>query len=310
LQIFAESRNENMKIVLTGSIGHIGKPLAVELVEKGHRVTVITSNPEKQKDIESLGAVAAIGSIEDLRFLTAAFTGADMVYCMVPPVNYMNTGTDLMAHCRLIGENYAQAIAQTGVKRVIHLSSVGAHLDKNSGLILCHRAVEGILNTLADVAITFVRPVGIYYNLYSFLPMIKNAGVISANYGGDDMLIWVSPVDIASAVAEEIETPMAGRKVRYAASDLLTGNETASILGEAIGKPDLKWILIPGEQMQRGLETAGLPSRIAAGLVEMFASQHEGSLTEDYYRHQPAVMGKVKLKDFAMEFAVAFNKNN
>jgi nucleoside-diphosphate-sugar epimerase len=43
-----------MKIILTGSLGHIGKPLAQELVQKGHAVTVISSNPEKQKDIEAL----------------------------------------------------------------------------------------------------------------------------------------------------------------------------------------------------------------------------------------------------------------
>lgn len=38
-----------MKIVLTGSLGNISKPLAIGLVEKGHQVTVITSKKEKQK---------------------------------------------------------------------------------------------------------------------------------------------------------------------------------------------------------------------------------------------------------------------
>jgi len=43
-------------------------------------------------------------------------------------------------------------------------------------------------------------------------------------------------------------------------------------------------------------------------LVEMFASQHNGMLMEDYYRNRPTVMGKVKLKDFAKEFAAAYNQ--
>ena len=38
-----------MKIVVTGSLGHIGKPLTEELVQKGHSVTVISSKAEKQK---------------------------------------------------------------------------------------------------------------------------------------------------------------------------------------------------------------------------------------------------------------------
>ena len=74
-----------MKIIVTGSLGHISKPLTQELVQKGHSVTVISSSPQKQKEIEALHAKAAIGTAEDIDFLTTTFTGADAVYCMVPP---------------------------------------------------------------------------------------------------------------------------------------------------------------------------------------------------------------------------------
>jgi uncharacterized protein YbjT (DUF2867 family) len=281
-----------MKIIVTGSLGHISKPLTIALVHKGHAVTVISSNPEKQEDIEALGAAAAIGSLEDVNFLTGTFTGADAVYTMVPPANYFDKNLDVTVYCHRIGNNYAGALQASGVKRVVHLSSVGAHLVKDSGIILAHHDVEAILNKLTDAAITHMRPVGFYYNLYSFVSMIKKDGVIAANYGAEDELIWVSPKDIAAAIAEELETPPGSRKVRYVASDELTGNETASILGEAIGKSDLKWIIIANEQMQSGLEAAGMQPVIAAGLVEMYASQHNGVLTEDYYRNKPAVMGK------------------
>ena len=295
-----------MKIIITGSLGHISQPLAKELVQKDHAVTVISSKAEKRKDIEALGAAAAIGSLEDAGFLTATFTGADAVYCMVPPKNYFDHSLDLMAYYRDIVSNYVQAIRASGVKRVVYLSSVGAHLSEGSGLIMGHHFGEAIMNQLLDVAITFMRPVGFYYNLYSFVPMIKEKGFIAANYGAEENLVWVSPIDIAAAVAEELETPFTGRNVRYVVSEELTGNETASILGAAIGKPDLKWILISDEEMQSGLETAGMNPRIAAGLAEMFGSQHRGVLTEDYYRNRPAVFGKVKLTDFAKEFAAAF----
>jgi len=296
-----------MKIIVTGSLGHISKPLTEELVQKGHLVTVISSNPEKHTEIEALGAKAAIGSIEDVDFLTATFTGADAVYTMIPPANYMDPNFDLMAHCSQLANNYAQAISNSGVKRVVHLSSIGAHLSEGSGLILFHHNVELILDKLSNVAITFMRPVGFYYNLFGFIPLIKGKGIIEANYGSDDNLVWVSPIDIAEAVARELDTPLTGRKVQYVASDELTGNETASILGEAIGKPGLKWVLISDEERLSILKGVGLNPSIAEGLVEMFASQHSGLLMEDYYRNKP-VLGKVKAVDFAKEFAAAYNK--
>ena len=71
-----------MNIVLTGSLGNIGKPLTQKLVKKGHSVTVISSKTERQKDIAALGAKAAIGTMEDVDFLSKAFQGADVVYVM------------------------------------------------------------------------------------------------------------------------------------------------------------------------------------------------------------------------------------
>jgi len=297
-----------MKIILTGSLGHIGKPLTQQLVQKGHAVTVISSNPEKQKDIEALGATAAIGSVEDADFLATIFIGAEAVYTMIPPANFFDPNLNLIAHSSKIGNSYAQAIDQSGIKRVVHLSSIGAHLDQNSGLILAHRAVEDIFNKLTDVAITFMRPTAFYYNLFSFIGGIKNTGVIASNYGAGDKVVWVSPIDIAAAVAEELETPLIGKKVRYVASEELTGNEVAGILGAAIAKPDLKWIVITDEQLQDGFEGFGMPKQIAAGLVEMNARMHDGELFADYYLNRPEVMGKVKLIDFAKEFAAAYHQ--
>ncbi len=305
-----------MKIIVTGSLGHIGRPLTKELVQKGHAVTVISSKPEKQKDIEELGATAAIGSIEDVGFLTAAFTGADAVYTMVPPpTHFSGTNPDVMAHCRLIGNNFAQAISDSGVKRAVHLSSIGAHLEKGSGLILLHHAMEEILNRLSGVDITFMRPTAFYYNLLSFIPVIKNTGMITSNYGGTDHVAWVSPIDIAAAIADEIVTPLVqkgsirtGRKVRYVASEELSCNEVAGILGAAIGKPDLKWTVISNEQMQSRLESVGVPAQIAAGLVEMQDCMHNGPFFDDYYQNRPQIMGKVKLADYAKEFAAVLNQ--
>jgi len=295
-----------MKVIVTGSLGNISQPLTKELVQKGHEVTVISSKPEKKKDIEALGAAAAIGLMEDVDFLTTTFTGAEVVYCMTPPTLF--TEPDRVAYYKKIGNNYAQAIQRAGIKRAIHLSSYGADLDKGTGLILGAHHGEVILNELRETVVTHIRPAYFYYNLFSFVDMIKGQGFIAANYGGEDKIVMVSPIDIAAVIAEEITTPSIRNKVRYVASDELTGNEIAGILGAAIGKPDLKWMVITDQQMQSGLEASGIPATLAADFVEMFASLHSGALSKDYYLNKPAVMGKVKLTDFVKEFAGAFKQ--
>jgi uncharacterized protein YbjT (DUF2867 family) len=294
-----------MKTVVTGSLGNISKPLATALVQKGHTVTVISSNHDREKDIEALGAKAILGSVEDGDFLTSVFTGADAVYTMVPP-DFTAPGGPI-AHYRIVGNAYERAIRHSGVKRVVHLSSWGAHLKKGTGVIVGSHYVEEALNELPDVAITYLRPCSFYNNLYHYIDMIKEAGFIGTNYGGDDKLVLVSPLDIAAAAVEEIEANTPGKKIRYVASDEHTCNEIAAVLGTAIGKPDLKWIIFTDTQTQAAMEQQGVPALIAEALVELNASIRSGAIREDYDLHQP-VMGKVKLDDFAKEFAVAYHQ--
>ncbi len=300
-----------MKIVVTGSIGHISKPLTSALIAKGLDVTVISSSGERQKDIEALGAKAAIGTMEDVDFLAAAFKGADIVYVMETlgkgPQAFFDHSVDVIGTITQIGRNYKQAIERSGVRKVIHLSSIGA--DKGPGLLRFHYNVENILRELPeDVAIKFMRPVGFYYVLYQFIPMIKQQGAIFTNAGGDRKEPWVSTDDIAAVIAEEVETPFAGRTIRYIASDEVSPNELAALLGSAIGKPDLKWVEISDEQMLSRLLSAGMNPETAKGYVEMNVGRRDGSLYEDYFRHRP-VLGKTKLAEFAKSFAAAFGQN-
>jgi hypothetical protein len=81
----------------------------------------------------------------------------------------------------------------------------------------------------------------------------------------------------------------------------------ASILGAAIGKPDLKWTLITNKQLQSGMEAAGVGPKLVAGIVEMQASMHNGEFYKDYYLNRPT-LGKVKMTDYAKEFAAAFKQ--
>ncbi len=299
-----------MKIVVTGSLGHISKPLTQDLVQKGHTVTVISSKADRQKEIEALGAKAAIGTIEDADFLTATFTGADIVYLMetLAPNSFFNHDIDFVAALSEIGHIYKQAVEASGVKRIVHLSSIGAHMATGNGILAFHYNIENTLKQLPeDVSIKYVRPVGFYYNMYAFIPTIKSQGLIISNYGGDDKEPWVSHLDIAAVIAEEMEKPFDGREVRYIASDEVSPNEIAQILGEAIGRPDLKWLTVSDEQFCKGLETAGMSPASAMGYTEMNASRRGDVLYEDYNRNKPT-QGRIKLTDFAKEFAAVYHQ--
>lgn len=110
-----------MKIVLTGSIGNIGKPLTQTLIQNGHTVTVISSNAERKPAIEALGAQAAIGIMQDASFLTRTFQGADIVYLMetmdAAGGDLSDKEVDFMDVIDQIGHNYKQAVSHSGVKK-------------------------------------------------------------------------------------------------------------------------------------------------------------------------------------------------
>ena len=301
-----------MKIILTGSLGNIGRPLTTELVQQGHDVTVISSSDKRVPAIESIGAKAVVGSMFDVDFLTEAFRGADIVYLMETMEaagDIFDKEVDFIARISQIGLNYKEAVAQSGVKQVIHLSSIGAHTDKGTGILLFHHNVEQSLRSLsADINIKFIRPVGFYINMFSFVNTIKSKGVIISNYGGDKKEPWVSPLDIAAAIAEEVGQPFVGRTVRYVASDEVSPNEIAAALGNVIGKPDLQWQVITDQQLLDNWLRIGFNKQVAEGFVEMQASQGTGEIYADYELHKP-VLGKVKLADFAKEFAQVYQQS-
>jgi len=293
-----------MKIIVTGSTGNISKPLTQTLIAAGHNVTVISSNADKVTEIESLGAKAAIGSLADADFLTQTFTGADALYAMVPP---SFSAESLRAYQNEIGKSYAEAIKRSGIKKVVALSSIGAHLDSGVGPIKGIHDVEGILSGLDGVAVKFIRAPFFYINFFSNIPLIKHQGIIGSNYPADARLIMVHPKDIAAAVAEELQQDFTGKSVRYIVSDESTPGNAAAVLGEAIGNPNLPWIEFTDEQLAGGLQQAGVPPEMTRNFVEMGTAVRRAKIWEDYDKHRPAAKGKVSLHDFAKEFAAVYN---
>jgi len=307
-----------MKIIVTGSLGNISRPLTEILVAQGHEVTVVSSNPQKQEAIEALGAMPAIGSISDEHFLSRTFQGADAVYAMIP---LSFSEPDLGDYLRRMAHNYVQALKQTGTKRVVVLSGWAADLVRAEN-------TEHLFDEL-NTSLTIMRPAAFYTNFYQSMDLIRGkglmgklltlrysglgallsgkTGLLMGNYGGEDRIVFVSPKDIAGAVAEELLLRPEKKAIRYVGSEEMTCNEAAKIIGTAVGKPWLKWVLLSDKAMLRGLKMAKVPEKLAETLVAMQAATHSGKTLENFHRNQPK-MGKVKLADFAREFAAAYHK--
>lgn len=296
------------KYVITGSLGNISLPLTKALLNAGHIVTVITSKHGNAKAIESLGAKAAMGSVEDVNFLTKTFAGAKAVYTMVPP-NF--DAPEWNKWIASIGKNYADAIKANGIKYVVNLSSVGAHRENGTGPVSGLHFVEEALKALADVNIKHLRPAYFYQNLLSNIELIKNAGIIGSNFNvADNKFGIVDPADIATVAAEALlQLNFTGHTIQYVASDDVSTAAIANEIGKAIGKPDLTWVSFSNKQAYDGMKQAGLPEEITKNYVEMGDAINKGIMYEDYWKNHPTTLGKIKLEDFAKVFASAFNTN-
>jgi uncharacterized protein YbjT (DUF2867 family) len=294
-----------MHYVITGSLGHTGKPLAIQLVKDGHSVTVITSKVERIKEIEMLGARAALGNVEDARFLSETFKGADAVYTMVPP--YF-AGNDWKGYIGGIGRNYVIAIKASGVQHVVNLSSIGAHMREGCGPVSGLYRVEQALNDLHGVNVRHLRAGYFYTNFLNSINSIKHQGIMSGNFGENAMMVLVHPEDIAEEAARELEEPsFLGKGFRYIVSDEKTTDEIASILGTAIGKPDLKWVDRSDEELTEEMIRSWMPEEIVRNYVEMGAALRNGDMISDYEEHRPVFAGWRSIDKFVPDFVAAYN---
>jgi uncharacterized protein YbjT (DUF2867 family) len=294
-----------MNYVITGSLGNISKPIVEQLVKHGHKVSVITSKEENRQSIEALGATALVGSVEDTEFVLKSFAGADAVYLMIPP----NWVTDnFYAYQQKVADNYVAAVKQNGVKNVVELSSIGAHMRRGAGPIDGIAYLEEKLEAVGGLNLLFLRPSYFFNNLYSQADLVKKAGIFGANHGGQEKLVLTDTDEIAAIATDALlNLNFTGRSIKYIANDERTGDEIAAVLGEAIGKPGTPWVVFTDEQSRQGMLDAGLSPTMAEAYTQMGKSINDGRIQEDYWKNKPA-FGKMKLEDFAKRFAKLYEQ--
>jgi uncharacterized protein YbjT (DUF2867 family) len=291
--------------VITGSIGHISKPIVKELVRAGKNVRVVTNSLSRKQEIEGIGATALVGNVSDPTFLRTAFKDADVVYTMIPPIWQT---TNWIKSMKDVADNYAQALKDSDLKYVINLSSIGADVGNGTGPVDGLSYFEKLLNATPGLNIKHLRPAYFYSNFLAQIGMIKQAGIMGGNFGEGEKLFLTHTNDIATAALEELlNLKFSGNSVRYIISDERSGKEIAQAIGNAIGI-DLPWVVFTDDQQKQGLLQAGLSETHAENYTTLGRALREGYMQTHARANKPQ-FGNTKLEDFAKEFAVAFNSS-
>lgn len=291
--------------VITGATGHTGSKISEALIAAGKAVTVVGRHAEKLQTFVDKGAKAAVGDLEDADFLTQAFAGATVVYALIPPKWDV---TDWRAYQDRVSKAFTKALQANNVKYAVILSSNGAQLPEGAGPVTGLHYFEKDLQTVPGLNILSLRAGYFMQNLFANIGMIKGLGFLGSSLLNTVKTPIVHTDDIAEiAIQRLLALDFTGFETTFVpgAADL-TMDEVAKILGEAIGKPDLKYVTFSPEEGKNGMLQAGLPLTIAEGYTELFDALNRGTYLNDYQR-TPENTTPTTLAQFAKnEFAPAY----
>ncbi|MFI7623239.1 NAD(P)H-binding protein [Micromonospora echinofusca] len=261
-----------------GATGNTGRKVTELLLEAGEEVRALGRSPEKLAELAALGAATAVGDVRDADHLASAFAGADAVYTLTA---FDPTLPDYHADQDLRGEAIVSAIRKSGVRHVVALSSIGAELAGGNGFIASLHRQEQRLRTLDGVDVLLLRPGAFFEGFHSALETIRQEGVVADSVAPDAKVPMIATADVAVAAAGALrERNWSGVVVRELIGPRdLTYPEVATAIGAAIGRPDLRYVQLPDEEMAAILtETAGFSPDFAALLVEFNQALSAGRL--------------------------------
>ena len=290
-------------ITVMGASGNTGRLVAEGLLARGEKVRVMGRDAGRLAPLVARGAEAAVGDAADAGFLARAFAGAETAYTLIPPDL---RAPDFRAHQDRVGEATAQALRQTGVKRVVFLSSVGADLPSGTGPIVGLHLQEERLRKLG-VATLLLRPGYFFENLHASLPIIRHQGVNGGAIAPDVKMAMIATRDIgAAAVAAIAARDFTGVEVRNLLGPRdLSMAEATRILGAAIGKPDLAYVQFPYDAFAGALVQAGLTPDMAGLYAEMSRAFNDG-IVKVVGGRTPASTTPTTFESFAKELAAAY----
>ncbi|HSD74403.1 MAG TPA: complex I NDUFA9 subunit family protein [Steroidobacteraceae bacterium] len=116
-----------LAICVLGGTGFVGSRLVTRLVAAGHRVTVLTRNRERHRDLLVLPELNLVNAnVHDAGELAVQFSSAQVVINLVGILNEGGRGASFQTVHTELARKVAATCRSAGVTRLLHMSSLGA----------------------------------------------------------------------------------------------------------------------------------------------------------------------------------------
>lgn len=263
--------------VVMGASGNTGHIVANNLLTRGEKVRVIGRNSAHLQPLTSKGAEPFIADVIDASALAKAFHEGDSAYVMIPP---NPTSKDPLGYSNRVSDAIAAAIQKGGVKNVVALSSIGAELPSGTGPVVGLHNLEQKLNQIASANVLYLRAGYFMENTLPQVGAIHKMGYAVGPLRPDLKLPMIATRDIGTAAADFLLHPtIRGKQTRelHGQRDL-TYTEVAAIIGNAIGKRDLKYVQLNDDQVRGAMVEMGMSKEFVTSLLEMTAALNAGKM--------------------------------
>jgi uncharacterized protein YbjT (DUF2867 family) len=262
---------------ITGATGNTGSVIAEKLLAQGEKVRVIGRDRGRLARFVRKGAEAFAADITDAAALTKAFAGARAVYALVPP---NLAAADFRGYQETVSDALAAALRKASVSHVVVLSSFGADKAAKTGPVLGLHNLEQRLNGIAGLSAVYLRAGYFMENLLPQVEVIRNFGTMGGPLRADLRVPMIATRDIGATAAEILKKGgFAGKQARELLGQRhLDCREAASVIGKAIGKPDLAYVQLPPQQLKPALTQMGMSASMADLLLEMAEALNSGHM--------------------------------
>jgi len=261
--------------VVLGATGHTGSIIATSLLLKGESVRVVGRDAGRLDRFVRKGAEAFTASVSDAAALTEAFTGARAAYLILPP---SLTSQDYRADQERESDAIAKAVKDSGLRYAVHLSSFGAHVPEGTGPIAGLHSSEQKLNAIGGLNVLHLRAGYFMENNLAAISMIYAMGTFGHALLPDLKIPMIATRDIGEYAARRLlNLDFSGKQTRELLGERdLSMNEATAIIARGIGKPDLRYVQFPYEEVQQVFIQTGVPAKTAGQFIEMYKAMNEG----------------------------------
>jgi uncharacterized protein YbjT (DUF2867 family) len=263
--------------VVLGASGNTGHVVASNLLARGKKVRAVGRNAAHLQPLTAKGAEAFIADVTDANSLAKAFQQAESAYVMIPP----NTAsTDPLGYANQVSDAIASAVQSAGTGNVVALSSIGAEHSSGTGPVVGLHHLEQKLNRIDSANVLYLRAGYFMENTLPQVNAVRQMGVVAGPLRPDLKLPMIATHDIGNVAADNLLHPVIrGKQTRelLGQSDL-TYTDVATIIGKAIGRPDLRYVQVPDEQFRSVLVQMGMSEQFARLLLEMTSALNSGTM--------------------------------